>query len=124
MTFLDIDINELIFPLNDFEEIENCIPTSKDVHAYKEKILKLINKYKTKLSEKIKVVTDVESMNEIIKYDVICYFLYENYTMACEELVIDFDENFDEDEICSLSIRNYIDSVEYPKILNITYTGV
>ena len=96
-------------------KLKNCLPTRKDIYVYKEKLLRLIDRYKTKLSEKIKNITNVESMNKAVKYDVICYYLYENYTMACEELVIDFDEYFDEGEICSLSIRDYIDSIKYPK---------
>ena len=63
-------------------------------------------------------------MNEAIKGYVICYYLYESYIKSCEELVFDFDYCFNEDEICSLNIEAYVEDIEYPKILKITYSGV
>ena len=124
MTFLDININDLKFALDDFIEIEGCIPKQKDVLIFKEKIISLMKKYKKMLSQKINNISDITTMNEAIKYDIICYYLYESYIETYEELVSDFNYCFDEDEICSLTVEAYIEDIEYPKILNFTYSGV
>lgn len=124
MTFLDININDLKFALDDFTEIENCIPTYKDVLLFKEKLISLMIKYRELLSQNINSISDIKTLNQIVKYDVICYYLYESYVKAYEELITDFNYCLDEDEVCSLTIESYIEDIEYPKILNLTYSGV
>ena len=124
MTFLDININDLKFALDDFVEIEDCFPKQKDILFYKNKLIFLMKKYRKILSQKISNISDIKTLNEAIKCDVICYYLYESYIKSCEELVFDFDYYFNEDEICSLNIEAYVEDIEYPKILKITYSGV
>jgi len=116
---LDINLNILNFSLEDYDD-ENgyFVPSNNEVLKYKENLLKLFEIYKTKLRIEL---SKENNITQIVKYDVILFYLYDMYINSPSEyvgLILD-----DEEECVKLWIEHYLQAFEdyYPKMLKITY---
>lgn len=121
---LDIELENIKFGLSDWDD-ENgyWIPCNLDVTDYKQNIIRIFNKYKIKLKDELDYYND---LNQIIKYDVILFYLYDCYKTNSSEDVINFNFKIDEQEIVGLWLSNYMQDlgIEYPKVLKLVATWI
>ena len=117
---LDINIESLHFSMSDYDDEDKYfMPYKETVEEYKENLIVQFKMYQNRLKNEL---SKTNNITDIIKADVLLFYIYDMYLNCTEENVSDIVIE-DEEEITSLWISHYLQELDdgYPKILKITY---